>query len=212
MTRDEVVARIKEGLGFRSDLDNVIIERLKEVQRTMELAPELPWFLVSEYTYINATVGEERIALPSNYIRGVEDDALWLYDEDASLDEDVWTALEKSDVETLRKKFPGSGAPCAYAEIGLYFRIFPTPDDTYQLRHLFYAKDTVLSSNIENKWLKYVPNLFIAKAGSLVAADIENADALAKFSNMEARETLIFTNFSEAQQHANQRYIIGDPD
>lgn len=212
MNRDAAVAVMQRGLGFRSDLANVCIAALQEAQRELEQRPELPWFLISEYTYRDTVADEERIALPTGYIRGVEDDQLWYYNESATDEEDVWTALRKGDVQYLRRAYPGTGTPKAYAELGAYFRIFPTPDDTYRLKHLFYQKDDVLDSNIENKWLANVPDLLIGAAGQKVADDLHNAEAVTLFAKREQRGMALLSNLSEAREHANQSYLMGDPD
>lgn len=212
MMRDEAVALIKKGLGYTTAHTASIVEKLVEAQVDEEQGARLPEFLITEVSSRQSVIGEERLAKPTDYIRGVEEDALWYYNADATDSEDVWVPLQKTDLQDLRHRYPGEGPPEAYAEIGNYFRIGPTPDDTYTFKQIYYAKDAVLTSNVENKWLENAPYLLIGIAGRRMAEDLGNADAAGKFARREtsARSQLFLA--TEAAEHANQRYIMGDPD
>ena len=183
MTRDEAVVQIQRLLGLRTDLTSEIIGALKDEQVELESRPILPWFLISEISSISTVSGEERVQVPTDFIREVDGDALYRYDSSGP----TWTALVKDDVEYLRGYYAGAtGAPKAYALEGKYFRLFPTPDDSYTLKLVYYKEDSKLDTNIENNWLKYAPALLIGGAGLRVAEYIRDKDAISIFQAMQA--------------------------
>src|SRR5689334_20945854 len=173
MTRDEVVALIQQVLGFRTSLQSTIISNLQFVQIQLESEPEKPWFMISEDSFTSTSALEERIAVPDDFLQEVEETVLKYVPDDTTAEE---VDLVKEDYDTLRANYRGSvpGPPEAYALVGNYFRIFPTPDDTYTIRMIYYQKQAALVSNIENGWTKYVPYLIAGEAGAIVAASIGN--------------------------------------
>ncbi len=212
MNRATAVSRIQLKLGFRTDQETNIINALQDAQAKLELRPLLPWFLRSEMSEETTTIGEERLAIPTDFLREDEENALWLFDSAASDDEDVWTELIKDDESVLRNKFPGSGTLKAYAIRGLYFILFPTPDAVETVKLVHFKGDALLDTNIENNWLKYASDLMIGLAGKDIATTLRDADAIAIFKDMitEGQEQLAID--TEARRHENQRYIIGGLD
>lgn len=214
MLRDEAVARIQQKLGFRSDRSAEIVTALQDAQIRAELAAFLPWFLITEIASATTTSGEERCPVPDDFIREYEDEALWYFNSGASDPEDQWTELGKENLDFLRTEgsFGGSGPPQAYSLDGLNFRIFPTPDAAYPLRLVYYARDTVLSTNIENNWLKYYPFWLIGDAGMDIAQDLRDRDAINWFTEKkdEARAQAIIDTTARAM--ANRRMVVGGLD
>lgn len=215
MTRDEAVAIIQEQLGFRSDLSTSIITNLKLAQTTLEKGPTKPWFLVSEDSYIRTEVDEPRVPIPSDFLSET-DQAVLRYVPDTLTDGEV--DLTKDDYDTLRKNFfdpdtgtTKSGAPEAYALLGNYFRIFPTPDDDYLLRQIYYAEDTVLSTNVENNWLKHFPYLLIGKAGKQIAGALRDSAAFGQFSQWENEGRVLLLSQTLDREFANRDMQIGGP-
>ena len=209
MFRDAARARIQQTLAFRSDKETEILAALQDAQVMLERGAELPWFLLSEVASITTTDGEERMALPTDFLREWEDDPLWYFVAGSGGDADTWTELAKDDLALLRSKYPGEGAPVAYALDVKYFRIFPTPDDTYTLKMMYFKADAVLTTNIENQWLTYFPHLVIGEAGLLLATGLRDKDAIAIFQKWidEGRDRMIVEN--EARMHASHGYVMG---
>ncbi len=175
MTRDEAVAEIQLQLAFRTTLSTEIISHLQQAQRELELAPTLPWFLISEDSYQDTVSGEQRVTLPSDFLDET-DQAVLRYVPSTPSADDPEVDLFKDDYDALRKTYMDTttgiiqtGPPESYALVGNYFRIFPTPDDEYRLRMIYYAEDDVLDTDIENNWLKYCPLLLMGKAGKKIA-------------------------------------------
>lgn len=189
MTRDEAVSRIQRGLGFYTMRSTEIIDELKLAQEMLEDREELPKFLLSEISSISTTADEERVPFPSDFLAEYDGDALWYYNSSAEQDKDKWVKLKKDYLDELRTtaSLAGSGAPQAYSRDGLYFRIFPTPDDAYPLKMMYFKTDTVLDTNVENKWLAKVPLLLIGIAGKAIASAMHDQGAVTAFADMEAR-------------------------
>jgi|SRR5687768_738546 len=210
MTRDEAIALLKYRLGNRTDLDaRILLEMVYAQEYKLEgTGAFLPWFLETELATITTIAGEERILLPDDFLGEVEDQALWLYDEDSAT---PWTELRKNDYDYLRVKYPATGLPKQYALLGDYFALFPVPDDSYTIKMRYYAKDDSLASdNIENKWLKHAGDLLIAETGLIMAGHIFNTDLQAQFEKdaSVARQRLYTKH--EARRHSNRTYGMGE--
>ena len=69
---------------------------------------------------MTAEANEERVGLPSNFLREYEEDALWLFDSTATDASDEWKELIKDDLSVLRNAHPGTGDPVRYSLTGLF--------------------------------------------------------------------------------------------
>jgi len=193
MTRDEAVARIKRRLSNRTDsaLDTTIVDELQFAQEQMEhdlrLSP--PWFLLEELSDASTTALEERLPLPSDFLQEYEQGTLWLVDTAL---EDPFVDLPKGFYQGLKHKYPGTGQPKAYSLDGKYFRLHPTPDAVYTMRMLYYKKDAVLDTDIENEWLQEAPGVLWGRAGLGMAEMLHDDRATTYFAThyREAREGL----------------------
>lgn len=218
MTRDEAVSRAQMILAFRGDKSQDLINALQDAQLQLEKKATLPWFLLSEMAFISLTVNEERVLLPSDFLRETEQSALYLHDASSSAvnTEDEYITLAKEDLDFLRRTLPGAGTPSAYALDDSYFRLFPTPNqaavDQFKLRQIYYKKGALLTTNIENVWLEHFPWLLIGIGGAMVAAGLRDRDAIGIFAAFEAKEYAIMVDDTEARKHAQRRYIMGGPD
>src|SRR5690349_7714799 len=153
MTRDEGVAMIKQVLGFRTGLDSTIVSNMVYCQTRLEAGITRPQFLVSEDSFTTTTADEPRILLPTDFLAETEQAVLkyrpdtWPDDPEVPLTKDLYDVLFNNYREAE------NGPPEAYSRLGNYFYIFPTPDDVYTIRMIYYKRDTVLTSNVENGWL-----------------------------------------------------------
>lgn len=214
MTRDEAITRMRRYLGFNTRLDSaVIVDALKDAQVELESRPELPWFLITEVASISTTAGEQRVAVPSDFIREYEREALYLYNKD---DDKEYAILEKRDADDLRKEYSEEeddrDEPKFYALDGKYFRLFPIPDDIYTLKLIYYAEDTKLDNNVENEWLKHAPYLMIGLAGMFIARMTRDQNARETFQEMAQLSSGQLDREMEAREAANRRYIMGGKD
>lgn len=212
MTRDEAVAKIQEQMGFHTGLVTTIQNQLIATQNELERAPELPWFLKSEYSTIQTQDGEERVPIPTDFLRELEEeDCLYLFDSAADVGYQ-WTPLEKVQAGDGRYRYPGSGSPKLYSLDNKYFRVYPTPDDNYTLKMQYYKADTELSSNIENLWLAHRPYLLIGRAGMHVASAARDQTALQFFAGLYQVQLQEMTTDETARKEANTTRQRGEAD
>lgn len=210
MMRDEAVSIIQQQLGFRSDLSTEIITNLKLAQTMLEAGPTRPWFLVTEQQFISLTVGEQRVLPPVEMLTEI-DSARLVYVPSSSAADPVDLVKEEYDQLAEDFKDVANGPPEAYALLGDYFRIFPTPDSNYTIKIIIYGQDAVLSSNIENGWLKWVPYALIGKAGAQIATAIRDTTALATFRGWEQEGRLALHGMDVARDTANRVLQVGGP-
>ena len=212
MTRDQAIVRMRRMLAYNESLSQtILVDALKDAQQEAEELPELPWFLRSEVSSIVTVAGEERIPLPLNFLLETEEDDLYYFD--STLDE-PWVPLCKGSLDTLRNRYSGveDGPPKEYALDGDYFRIFPTPDDTYTLKMVYFGSDELLDSDIENGWLKHAPNLLIGKAVVLVTTGTRDQTALQLGGAMAQAALTRLMNKDTARQMQNRTVQMGGPD
>lgn len=218
MTRDEGVSLIQEQLAFRTTLSSNIITAMKLAQTMLEASPTKPWFLVSEDSYANTTPSESRIAIPSDMLEETDEAVLRYLPDDVSA-ETPERDLKKDDYDTLRKNYMNTttgtiktGPPEAYALLGNYFRIFPTPDDYYTLHMIYYMEDDLLTTNVENGWLKYVPYLLLGKAGKHISlGPLRDQMAWQVFDSWEKQGAAILMAKTISRDLANKELQIGGP-
>lgn len=215
MTRDEAVSIIQQQLGFRSDLSSEIVTNLKLAQTQLEAGPTKPWWLVAEDSYITTAISEQRLGVPSDFLQEL-DQAVLRYVPTTLTDGEV--ILKKEDYDVLYKDYIDddtgtleTGEPEAYALLGEYFRLFPVPDAEYRIRMIYYKQDTVLSSNVENGWLKRIPFLLIGKAGGMLASALRDAGALGTFQRWENEGRLLLLSQSTDREFANRELQMGGP-
>ncbi len=211
MTRDEAVALLNARLkrGSNTSLDSTIITEMKLVQSRFEGAAELPWFLLtSDYVTLTTTADDDKVAISADFLREFEDDGLWVYDSD---DTEDWILLTKDTMNAIVAYYAGedTALPQAYDLVHGYFRLRPIPDDAYTLRYMYYKADTVLSTNVENQWLKYAADLMIAETGWVVATYVtRDKEAAAAFASDRDLAMDRVWRENEARKHAKRQYIM----
>jgi hypothetical protein len=217
MTRDEAVAIIHQQLGFRSDLSSQIVTHMKLAQQQLELEPNKPWFLTSETLTTTTNLNDARVSIPSNMLEEYDNGALFYVPSDGD-DAGKLIELKKDELDVLAKNFkdytadPVVGAyPQAYALRGSYFVLFPTPDDYYTLKIVIYKQDTILTSNVENNWLKYAPLVLIGKTLKMIATAPRDQVAKTTGQEWEREGRLALLASEETRDLANQELQIGGP-
>lgn len=231
MTRDEAVGAIKRRLGYYEKKDSDIVAELTISQRQLEngvkLPPRngqdgglfMPWFLTSEIQSAVTVIDEQRVALPAavslvhgGFLSEVENAALWILDPDAD-ETDPWLELTKMPFDQMISKYPGTGMPKAYDNVGAYFRLGPTPEAVYDLRLITSNRDLIPSAGDQtNKWLTHAPEVLWAHTGLTMATSLRDQGALTIFKQtyIDGVWSLFFT--SEEREHKNRRYVMGGED
>lgn len=183
VTRLEAVTRIKRRLSFRTNLDNEIVSELQAAQRSLERGHSLPWFLKQEDQILSFTSGNPSAALPTGFLREVEDQSL-----SYRLDDMEYPFFpEKKDWEDAFDAYAAAedGLAQVYVLRKNTIYVFPTPDRDYEMTWGFYKADDILSADsTENQWLLHAEDLLMGKAGKILADDIQNQAASAAFAGM----------------------------
>lgn len=212
MTRDEAVTFIQQTLGFRTDKVAEIRLALQQAQTKLENQEFLPWFLISEISSTSLAIGESRVAVPDDFIREADEEALQWFNSTAEVDEQ-YVDLEKIDSDSQKAIYQSStGEPEVYSLDGLYFRIAPIPDDTFTIKLKYYQRDTALTTNITNKWLTYAHDWLIGEAGMRLAPGLRDKAAHGIFASMSAEGRAAAIKSSTAREVSNRRYVMGGVD
>lgn len=210
MLRDAAVALLGQRLGNRTDLAASIIEEMQLVQGTLleKAGTFLPWFLEADYASLSTVANTEAVALPTNFLGWIEDEPVWLYDTTATA---VWDKLPRKRAGTLREKYTTTGRPLEHA-VGVESLLFaPVPDAVYTIKFRYYAADTVLSTNIENKWLKHASDLLIAKTGEIMASQyLMNTKLTEVFTKAAQEATARVYTQHENREHSGRSYQMGE--
>lgn len=212
MTRDEAVTLLQARLKRVGDtgLATSIITEMQFVQaQLLEGSPVLPWFLLNDsITTLATTLGVETVTLPATFLREVEDDGLRVQDAQGT-----WHDIHKDDLPAIRNAHPEpeTGRPVLYYLGNTQLFLRPIPDAIYTLRYRAYLRDTALSTNIENNWLKYAADLVIAETGIIMASRyLRDAEAAQVMLQDVAIARGRLTIADEARKHASRNYNMGD--
>lgn len=224
MTRDEAVTLILNRSGQRggtgspvdTGLQTQVITEMKFQQEELEKGELglMPWFLRQEYTdaAFKTAAGMAMVTVPPGFLREWEEARVALFYQDTTLDDD-WVPIPKVDYDEGKNEFGGDvpGKPQAYTLMGLVYRFWPVPDAVYSLKALIYVGDTVLSTNVENSWLKYAGKLLIGKTGQMVAGPLLRDDAAKKFfDDMAAQGAAALVRDNAARDEAGRARSQGE--
>jgi|SRR6188768_1765817 len=211
MNLGDATAFMSTILGFRKDQTANAQIALGAAQEHYENGPIRPWFLLSETLSIVTAIGERRLPMPADFLAESDESSLFYSD-----DEEDEFELVKRDYDYLIKTIgnKASGLPTSYSTDGVYFNLFPTPDNLYSLKAKMYRKDvsvSTLSASDTNKWLTFAPNCLIGWAGANLATGLRDNVALARFQNLESTAQDQLNRQTEERKHVNRSYQIGGP-
>lgn len=215
MNITEAVDLVAYRLGNRTDLDARIKAEMGNIQEfTLERAPLLPWFQLSEDASASTVAGESRISVPADFIRECEESAMWVYDSSA---DQPWKELEKTDLDKIRRSLGYTidltGKPEVYALEGGYYRLAPTPDAVYTLYHRYYKSDDNardLTGTQTNNWLTYAGDLVVAETCVVMGRQLRfGKEAQMQFESDRKEAEARYLIDQEARKHVNRRYQMG---
>jgi len=221
MTKGEVITLVLNRCGRRAD-DTVLAgfmstefdNLLNSLEQGVQLAGGgtfYPWFLLSQAETAYTVAGESRIQLPPNFIDEYEDGALWVRATTA----DEWTELVKEELDDLEKKY-GSVAstawdmPVAYAITSQEWRLFPVPDQAYQLRTFVYRGVADMADTDSSVWTTDGLQLVVASLGEICAKFyLYNAALGQTFELAVAKEAARLHTLSVARDMSNREPYVG---
>jgi len=212
MTRDECIAEIQEGLGFRKDMQVNIARKLEEAQRKLETGKSLPDFLINKDSPVAILLGVDEYPLSDAFIREIED--LGQQYPATNVQGDIYHVRRMDYDEAIaRFGFTGTGYPSVYAIRARVLRFFPIPDAAYAYRWSFYQHQTTLASgNVtadQNAWLRYRPYLLIGHAGFAQAKNLRDVAAMKHFSDMVMEWQDMDTREKAQDTESNNPTIMG---
>ena len=211
MLRDAAVEIIKSRIGNRTDLDAAIVTEMQQAQETVLERNGLfyPWFLETGIITIGTTTATiETLALPDNWLAEVEEQSMWIFD--ATLDVPYFE-LRKGAYDVALQRFTEDAKPRRYALNKNNLLLKPTPDAAYVIQTRYFATDDLLTTNIENDWLKYASDWLIAETGIIISRDYIQDDQMAQrfiAGAQRARDRVFVEN--EARQHVGRAYSMGE--
>jgi hypothetical protein len=208
MLRDDVVKLLAWRLGSRKNFTDRILAEMEYAQRSvLETNEWLPWFLETEMANTTTVAGDNRVALPDDFLLEIEEQHLWYVNSEGKE-----LVLGKADYDFLQARYAltENGEPAHYA-LGSQFYIFPTPDAAYTLHLRYYAADTsMIIDNVETKWLKHASDLVIAAAGKeLAEKHMQNETLATRYGNDLAKAWTRLLNKHIAMQEINQSRVAG---
>lgn len=210
MDRDTAVERIASRLGNRANVFNdTIIAEMTAKQTELEHMPQLPWFLLAKNSSKSTTAGDNTIIVPSDFLMEDGDAEQWVKDSSGG-----YNRMKKLPYGILRgsSRFgpnTETGLPAYYALQEDTMFLFPTPNANYSLELRYYAADTVLTTNVENQWLKHAHDVLIAETGFEMAKFLRDEAAIAYFGEARARAMERMVKQDEARRQANLDTYIG---
>lgn len=211
MLRDIAIARVKQMLGFKQNLDAEILQAMLEIQEQIEVEPELPWFLRFVDDTLVTVINDHKLTVPVSFIRDAEED-FRVTDADGeshSLVRDTkgYLSIRYQDTNGIEE-----GVPKKYALIDRIWYFYPRPDAAYALSTTYYKKDDTLATNIENKWLKYLPEILIARSGLLLASGLRDMKGIELFNGLNTFATAKLNQMTTADDQAGKKPVIGGED
>jgi hypothetical protein len=198
----------------RVDLDTDITNEMLLVQTELEHAPTLPWFLTSLLaSFTGPTTGNENFVLPVDFLRMCEEGegGIWVTDPTSGAKKLLsmqWGYTEL--VEEFGSEVPGM--PRYLAIVGEYGYVRPIPDLDYSFTAIYMQAAQDLSTDIENKWLKYAPGMIISKTVANLANYLADNELFEKAMKDYQAEVARLVGENTARMEAGRDRVRGDPD
>lgn len=219
MLRDAAVDLIMKRLGGRSDTDlrdDIIREMVYVQENILEGGPFYPFFLVTEISTAVATISDERLQLPPDFLHEWEDGALYYFDVlDTS---NPWKPLIRDDWDAIKAEHTTAtdALPTHYDIAGDYFLLTPTPDEAYTFKFRYYGADAALTgpygtNNIENLWLDKASDWLIGEVGAIIATQYLLSDKMhTMFVAQATRGRKRIQDLSVSMEESNKSRSMGD--
>lgn len=202
MTRDEAIAEVKRGTGFRANLDTTILAAFDAAQRQLELGKTLPWFLITYDAELAYVANSPTLDLPEDFIR-LTDEYDPYYIEASSTN--VRIPILRKNYTEGRDAYGNTDDPSDATRPKVFvirtrtdLLFYPIPTESFSVFLTYYAKQplvSTLAADGENEWLREASEVLIGEAGLRVASMTRDKDALGIFS---------------ARRDAGQRALMGE--
>jgi hypothetical protein len=208
MTRDEARGIIQRGLGFRTDRADDIVSAMQQAQRLFEQGKTLPWFFIQEDQEITLAADASTASIPEGFIREIERNQGMRFIPSGGTTYRWITKAWYDELQDVHRTTE-TGEPSYYVIRKSTFLFDRPASAATTLYWDFYKKAEVLTSNVENAWLANAPDLLIGAGGEIIARDLRDDRALAKFQElrMAAWDAVIREN--AMREVANREIVLG---
>lgn len=217
MLRDRAVENIAARLGFRSDLNSIIISELQIVQaEELEQDNEFkPWFLFKDRTDLVTVPGQDWVALPDDFLLQIDD--VWLYykEPEVESEENFWRPVLGSYMsQAISWEHGGTySRPVAASIQGRRIYLRPVVSQALELRFLYFAAEPQLATNITNNWLRHASEwLVAATTAKIAAAYLQDDKAAALQASLAAAARKRLWMKSETLMNTGMYFIKGGED
>lgn len=204
--RATAVARVQEGLGFRTDREITIIKRLQEAQRDLERGKTLPTFLLVSDATLSVAIGSGLTSLPTDFLRRA-DVTMYYTSITSGRRVDVPWKVKSAALQAYQLGRPRGPQVAVLENSGI--RFFPERDRAYTVTWSYYRFAEPLVTNITNLWLEHAPELLIGEAGLRMARDTRNASAVDIFTNMKAAAMVSWYKETILNEVDDQSFVMG---
>lgn len=194
VTRTEAVKRINDAIGFRPDghaLEPKIILRLQEAQRDLEKGKTLPKFLIVEDQTLSLLAGGHSVAKPARFLREDDETRIRFFPPNSTIPRFLARRLYIDAVEANLRSTGDPvlinqppGPPSIYVMRQSIIDFITTSDRAYTLYWNYYQKDDLLTTDIENLWLREASDWLIGEAGLRIAKSLGNQQAMGEFTDL----------------------------
>lgn len=213
MTGKQSLDLLMGRLGYLTDPQlraSALLEMVMIQQTVLEMGPYIPWFCASETVTAVITASERRVALPADFLREMEDSALWVLDSSGQKEAE----LEKADFDDLVTEWGMDATgetPLNYALLGEYLHLFPIPTVSKSILMKHYRRQiTPADDNVETPWLKNAPDLMIAATGRVITRQYRRDEGRAQGFATEMTEAWNRLHvFEVARNEANRMRQMG---
>lgn len=203
MLRSEAVEVIQQSLlQVGADTAPAIL-RLQQAQNIIEKSPVLPWFLDATTT-LTTVAGTKTITPPADFAMEIAEQPLY-YIPSSGEPQEVY----KDSEEYLKKNLYTPGPPQGWIWRGSLIELYPTPDAAYTLELAYSKKDDVLSTDMENLWLRYAPYWLIGAAGYLLAPSWRDAAGANFFVAIGSQEKELILEQTLERRYQNRTIVMG---
>lgn len=182
----------------------------------------MPWFLeVDNLAWATTNVASlSPLAMPTDFLRPMEFMLFWWNQNNVYTNPgpgqqvaNPWVnVIRDTDYGVINARWVGLGSPQKYYLKGSNnLLIYPPSDKAYQLRLRYWGAQPTLSTNIENAWSKYAPDVLASKAGLAISAKVlKDGELVTVFANDLKIALQRLQVHHEAREHADANYEMGD--
>jgi len=187
MTRNELRALIALRLGNRTDLDDRIDAEIQLAQADLEGEAWLPWFLLTQTTTLQTdAVNTDRVDLSTDLPDFIlpHEESNWEWQDSTG----AWIPIEKRydlrEQQYVDSRVFDESTPAIYTLVGSTLILYPDPGAQLTLRGWYFSKADTLSSDIENGWTKYAPELLASLTCAKLAPLLQMGDMVNVYAGM----------------------------